>query len=165
MKITSVWTSSSGGPAILLAPRPEGLQTVSEKDPTPNAKYRRSLCLLARRNYPMEFLQVFDFPVIQVNCTRRINSATPLQSLTMLNDEFMVESGKSLAGRILTTSGEQTPLKWIETAYLLARSRKPASAELKICAEIWKNRNSSTSTPTPNLSKPQKPPWEPSVKG
>ena len=42
----------------------------------------------------MEFLQVFDFPVIQVNCTRRINSATPLQSLTMLNDEFMVENGE-----------------------------------------------------------------------
>ena len=88
---------TSGGPAILLAPLPRGLQSVSEKDPTPNAKYRRSLYLLARRNYPMEFLQVFDFPVIQVNCTRRINSATPLQSLTMLNDEFMVENGKSLA--------------------------------------------------------------------
>ena len=126
---------TSGGPAILLAPRPEGLQSVSEKDPTPNAKYRRSLYLLARRNYPMEFLQVFDFPVIQVNCTRRINSATPLQSLTMLNDEFMVENGKSLANRILAAAGEQTPGKWIETAYLLALSRRPTSAELKICAE------------------------------
>ena len=126
---------TSGGPAILLAPRPEGLQTVSEKDPTPNAKYRRSLYLLARRNYPLEFLQVFDFPVIQVNCTRRINSATPLQSLTMLNDEFMVENGRFLANRILTTAGEQTPGKWIETAYLLALSRRPTAAELKICAE------------------------------
>ena len=126
---------TSGGPAILLAPRPEGLQSVSEKDPTPNAKYRRSLYLLARRNYPMEFLQVFDFPVIQVNCTRRINSATPLQSLTMLNDEFMVENGKSLANRIMATGGEQTAAKWIETAYLLALSRRPTSAEVKICAE------------------------------
>jgi Protein of unknown function (DUF1553)/Protein of unknown function (DUF1501) len=86
--------TTSGGPAIMLAPRQEGLQTVSEKDPTPNAKNRRSLYLLARRNYPLEFLQVFDFPVIQVNCNRRINSATPLQSLTMLNDEFMVENAR-----------------------------------------------------------------------
>jgi uncharacterized protein DUF1553/uncharacterized protein DUF1549/cytochrome c len=125
---------TSGGPAIMLSPRPEGLQTVSDKDSTPNAKYRRSLYLLARRNYPLEFLQVFDFPVIQVNCTRRINSATPLQSLTMLNDEFMVEGGKSLAERILA-AGEQTPARWIETAYLLALSRRPTSAELKICAE------------------------------
>ena len=68
----------------------------------------------------MEFLQVFDFPVIQVNCTRRINSATPLQSLTMLNDEFMVESGKSLAERVMAAAGEHNPSKWIETAYLLA---------------------------------------------
>jgi len=105
---------TSGGPAIMLAPRPEGLQTVSDKDPTPNAKYRRSLYLLARRNYPMELLQVFDFPVIQVNCTRRINSATPLQSLTMLNDEFIVESGKFLAERVMATAGERNPFKWIE---------------------------------------------------
>jgi len=126
---------TAGGPAIMLAPRPEGLQTVSEKDPTPNAKYRRSLYLLARRNYPMEFLQVFDFPVIQVNCTRRINSATPLQSLTMLNDEFMVESGKSLAERVMAAAGDHTPSKWIETAYLLALSRKPTATQLKICTE------------------------------
>ena len=126
---------TAGGPSILLAPRPEGLQTVSEKDPTPNAKYRRSLYLLARRNYPMEFLQVFDFPVIQVNCTRRINSATPLQSLTMLNDEFMVESAKSLADRVMTAAGEHNPSKWIETAYLLALSRKPTATEMKICTE------------------------------
>jgi hypothetical protein len=124
-----------GGPAIMLAPRPEGLQTVSEKDPTPNAKYRRSLYLLARRNYPLEFLQVFDFPVIQVNCTRRINSATPLQSLTMLNDEFMVENARYLAERVMATAGERNPSKWLETAYLLALSRKPTATELKICTE------------------------------
>ena len=119
----------------MLSPRPEGLQTVSDKDPTPNAKNRRSLYLLARRNHPLEFLQVFDFPVIQVNCTRRINSATPLQSLTLLNDEFMVEGGKSLADRILATAEQQTPAKWIEAAYLFALSRKPTSAELKDCVE------------------------------
>jgi len=123
---------TSGGPAILLAPRPEGLQTVSEKDPTPNAQYRRSLYLLARRNYPLEFLQVFDFPVIQVNCNRRINSATPLQSLTMLNDEFMVESAEKMAARVIAMAGEGVPSRWVETAYLLALSRKPTPAELRI---------------------------------
>jgi hypothetical protein len=129
-----------GGPAIMLAPLPEGLQTVSEKDPTPNAKYRRSLYLLARRNYPLEFLQVFDFPIIQVNCTRRINSATPLQSLTLLNDEFMVENGRYLAERVVATAGEQNPSRWIETAYLLALSRAPSATELKICTENLNNQ-------------------------
>ncbi|MEW5980008.1 MAG: DUF1553 domain-containing protein [Acidobacteriota bacterium] len=126
---------TSGGPAIMLAPRPEGLQTVSDKDPTPNAPYRRSLYLLARRNYPLEFLQVFDFPVMQVNCTRRINSATPLQSLTMLNDEFMVQGGKHVAERIIAMAGGRSPIEWIEIAYRLALSRKPTPAELKICTE------------------------------
>ena len=95
-----------GGPPILLASTPEGLQAVSSKD-LPNAKYRRSLYLLARRNYPLEFLQVFDFPVIQVNCNRRINSATPLQSLTMLNDEFIVENARNLADRVMAVAGAQ----------------------------------------------------------
>ncbi|MCI0419181.1 MAG: DUF1553 domain-containing protein, partial [Acidobacteria bacterium] len=124
---------TSGGPAILLAARPEGFQTVSEKDPNPNAKYRRSLYLLARRNYPLEFLQVFDFPVIQVNCNRRINSATPLQSLTMLNDEFIVQNAQYLAERVIAITGERNHPKWIETAYLLTLSRKPTPSELRIC--------------------------------
>ena len=123
----------SGGKSILLASRPEGFQTVSEKDPTPNAKYRRSLYLLARRNYPLEFLQVFDFPVIQVNCNRRINSATPLQSLTMLNDEFIVENARNLAERVTAIAAAQDVSKWIETAYLLTLSRMPRPSEVKIC--------------------------------
>ena len=53
----------------------------------------------------------------------------------MLNDEFMEESGKSLAERVIAAAGEHNPSQWIETAYLLALSRKPTATELKICTE------------------------------
>ena len=53
----------------------------------------------------------------------------------MLNDEFMVENAKVLAERVIAIAGERNAARWIETAYLLALSRKPTASELKICAE------------------------------
>ena len=59
--------------------------------PTTKGQWRRSIYLTARRNYPLNFLGVFDYPMIDTNCTRRVPSATPLQSLTMMNDQFILE--------------------------------------------------------------------------
>ena len=67
-------------PPIKLAMQPDGLQVVSGKE-APSSQWRRSIYLTARRNYPLSFLNVFDFPAIDTNCTRRVPSATPLQSL------------------------------------------------------------------------------------
>ena len=43
---------------------PDGLQVAQTQ--------RRSLYLMARRNYPLNFLTVFDYPLIDTNCTRRV---------------------------------------------------------------------------------------------
>jgi hypothetical protein len=58
--------------AIMLAPRPENLQTVSEKDPrrTPNTG---AACPAGSPKLPDGIPQVFDSGH-RVNCTRRINS-------------------------------------------------------------------------------------------
>ncbi len=117
-----------GGPPIQLEMRPDGLQVVSSKEPE-NAKWRRSIYLTHRRTYPMSFLGVFDYPIIDTNCTRRIPSATPLQSLTMLNDEFVWQTAEALAQR-----ADQS----IDAAYLLALSRKPTPAERDLAHEFLK---------------------------
>ena len=90
------WTRQSAGPAILIEHDASGLQSIDRNDPTPNADRRRSLYVLARRNYPLNFLEVFDYPLIQTNCNRRINSATPLQSLTLMNDEFVLQHAEHI---------------------------------------------------------------------
>jgi hypothetical protein len=115
-----------GGPAILLKPRPDGLQEISDKDPAPKGQWRRSLYLEARRGYPLTFLEVFDSPLMQGSCNRRINSATPLQSLTLLNDDFMLTAARALADRVAAAK----PPSQIELAYELALSRKPGDKEL-----------------------------------
>ena len=120
-----------GGPPIKLAMQPDGLQVVSEKE-APSSQWRRSIYLTARRNYPLSFLNVFDFPAIDTNCTRRVPSATPLQSLTMLNDPFTIESAAHLVARAGETAGSDAPAaKRIEAMYLLVFARKPNAAEIQ----------------------------------
>ncbi len=111
--------ATAGGPPIELEMRPDGLQVVSSKEPE-SAQWRRSVYLTSRRTYPMTFLGVFDYPIIDANCTRRVPSATPLQSLTMLNDGFIWQAAEGLAAR----AGDD-----VDRAYLLAVSRKPTPRE------------------------------------
>ena len=112
----------AGGPPVQLEMRTDGLQVVSTKEPE-SAKWRRSIYLTHRRTYPMSFLGVFDYPIIDTNCTRRVPSATPLQSLTMLNDEFIWQAAEALAKRAESN---------VDAAYLLTLSRKPTAAEQDI---------------------------------
>ena len=52
-----------------------------------------------------------------------VPSATPLQSLTMLNDDFIFQAAEALAQRAENN---------VDAAYLLTLSRKPTAAEQDI---------------------------------
>ena len=117
------------GPPVMLHATPAGLQTLADPGER-NTALRRSIYLLARRSNPLTFLRVFDFPIIDVNCTRRVASATPLQSLTMINSKFFTANARFLAIRATETAGPAAPLsKKVEAAYRLTLSRKPSDAE------------------------------------
>jgi hypothetical protein len=94
---------------------------------------RRSIYLLVRRTQPVEVLQVFDAPVMETNCTRRIVSTTATQALTLLNSGFVSAQSERFARRVLRESPAQetglnrAPL--IERAYRLALSRPPTARE------------------------------------
>ena len=66
--------ATMGGPPIKLAMEPDGLQVVSGKE-APASRWRRSIYLTARRNYPLSFLNVFDYPpstrIARAVCSRR----------------------------------------------------------------------------------------------
>jgi len=125
-----------GGPPAHLEGSLDGLVTASEKEPDIKGQWRRSLYLMARRNYSLSLLDVFDFPVMALNCTRRINSATPLQSLTMLNSEFVMQRSIDFAGRVSKLTGlESQPVKKVEAAFLLALGREPNAEEIRWSVE------------------------------
>ncbi|MFP6676376.1 MAG: DUF1553 domain-containing protein, partial [Pirellulaceae bacterium] len=124
-----------GGPPVMLKATTSGLQMVASDGQAQMAS-RRSVYVLARRSNPLTFLKVFDYPVIDVNCPRRSASATPLQSLTMINSEFVAASAAHLARRVDGLVGTTAPLEVkIETAYWITLSRSPSESEIESASE------------------------------
>ncbi|MEZ5361899.1 MAG: DUF1553 domain-containing protein [Bryobacterales bacterium] len=114
---------SLDGPPVELTARPDGLQFAEDDGP----KARRSVYLLARRTWPSTFLAVFDFPIIDTTCTRRTPSATPLQSLTLMNSEFVLHNARVAAERL--GGGEAAPADFVDKAYDLLFARPAGDAE------------------------------------
>jgi cytochrome c553 len=118
-----------GGPPVPIEPRPDGMVVVPKQGlPTPTAACRRCLYLFARRNYNLTLLNVFDQPVMATNCTRRIQSAVPLQSLTLLNDAMLLEHAEHFAARVAAVAS--TPGMQIEAAFRIAFGRRPTLKEM-----------------------------------
>jgi len=82
------------GPYIPTTRTAQGETIVPEDHP---GVRRRSLYLQQRRTQVHSLLQVFDAPSIVFNSTRRPRSTMPLQSLSLLNSEFVVARSIHLA--------------------------------------------------------------------
>jgi hypothetical protein len=124
-----------GGPPTPLVSQADGLVLVSAAL-NPAAALRRSLYLFARRNYPVGLLDVFDFPIMALNCTRRPTTATPLQSLAALNSEFVQDRALKLAERVRADTGPcGDQAAWVERAFLLALARRPSTEEARTCID------------------------------
>jgi mono/diheme cytochrome c family protein len=98
-------TETLGGPSVF-PPQPDGVFDFTQ-DPKPwNAatggnRYRRGMYTHFWRSSPYPSLTVFDAPNANVTCTRRVRSNTPLQSLTLANDEAFFECAQGMAARVL----------------------------------------------------------------
>ena len=120
-----------GGPPVMLTTPTSGLSMV-KPGPSPTSVHRRSVYLLARRVYPLRFLELFDAPIVPVNCTKRPQSATVLQSLALLNSKFVVEGAEAMAGRVRRRAGDD-PTEQVRAAYRLSLCRDPDADEMKSC--------------------------------
>jgi hypothetical protein len=119
-----------GGPPIMLEGKPDGMIVVNEKQlPTPTAKWRRSIYLLARRAFQLSELAVFDQPVVATSCPERPRSAVPLQSLALLNGAFLWEQADKLASRLEVTN-DTTADERIAAAFQRVLVRRPSPLEL-----------------------------------
>ena len=89
---------------------------------------RRSIYLLNKRTENVTFLNVFDSPVMELNCPERTRSTVPLQALALMNNEFVVDQARRLAERVLREAGPNEPAQ-IELAFRLALARRPDDEE------------------------------------
>jgi hypothetical protein len=117
--------SKTNGPYV---PTPrEGSGEVIVDESKPDA-FARSVFLQQRRTQVLTFLGNFDAPSIVFNCTRRAETTMPLQSLSLLNSDFVVKRGQDFAGRLEREGGAEADAR-IRYAFLLACGRPPDPIE------------------------------------
>jgi len=97
---------------------------------------RRSIYLQVRRSQPLTFLQLFDQPVIETNCTRREISTVASQALTLLNSDFMTKKADDFSRRVLKEDEANPPVR----ALLLAFGRTPTEKETALFTQFLEHQ-------------------------
>ncbi|MDA1180084.1 MAG: DUF1549 and DUF1553 domain-containing protein, partial [Planctomycetota bacterium] len=133
-----------GGPSVQ-PPQPEGVYSFTQnrkewRVATGDDRYRRAMYTKFYRSAPYPTLTTFDSPDFQSVCTRRARSNTPLQALTLSNDEAMYEFAQGFADRILANIPEASDKDrtddGIRLAYLVAYARPPNRPELNTARDF-----------------------------
>jgi hypothetical protein len=115
------------GPYVPTGRSGTGDVVVGEKVP---GATRRSVYLQQRRTQTDSLLEVFDAPSIVTTCTRRSPSTIPLQSLCLLNSDFVRRRARNVATRVDSEescrSGSRSDQDArIKKAFLLCINRPP----------------------------------------
>jgi len=113
------------GPYIPTSRTGSGETVVPEKQP---GSVRRSVYLQQKRTQVHSLLQVFDAPSIVFNSTRRPRSTMPLQSLSLLNSEFVTSRARSLANRL--NPDESSDSQRIRDLFRIATGRDPTDIQM-----------------------------------
>ncbi|MCW5557660.1 MAG: DUF1549 domain-containing protein, partial [Verrucomicrobiae bacterium] len=121
-----------GGPPVF-PPQPDGVMALGQshrewKPSEGGDRFRRGLYTFRWRATPHPALMVFDGPDAFSACTRRLKSNTPLQSLTLLNDEAFLELAEGLADRIVR---DAPPEDRLATAFHWTLGRRPKPEETR----------------------------------
>ena len=127
LAVSGLLNPKMGGPSVF-PPIPPGMKARWEPTEDPAERNRRSVYVFIRRNTRYPMFETFDLPDTHESCPRRDVTTSPLQALTMLNSEVVLEWAQGFAGRLLFSVGFD-PGAQIEMAYRLAYSREPTVAE------------------------------------
>jgi hypothetical protein len=150
LSVSGLLSDKIGGPSVH-PPQPDDVFAFTQvrrawPTSTGSERYRRGMYTFFMRSAPYPMLATFDTPVFNVACTFRQRSNTPLQSLTMANDETMVEMARALGQRALkhTTSDRER----VSFAFRLCFARNAEPFELqRLAAYVAQQRQDFASTP------------------
>ncbi len=120
------------GPPVF-PPIPDGVMTQGQvkrewKASVGEDRYRRGIYTFLYRATPPPSLNVFDVPDGFSACTRRIRSNTPLQALTLMNDEGFIEFAVELKA-VIEREG-------LTNAFRRCTGRSPEENEVEILSEL-----------------------------
>lgn len=88
---------------------------------------RRSIYLMVRRSQHLTLLDLFDTPMMEINCPERPVSTVPLQALALLHSPFTQRNAEALARRLLASAGDDDGR--LDHAFRLVYTRAPSPRE------------------------------------
>jgi hypothetical protein len=134
LAVSGLLSREMGGPSVY-PPQPENIYQFTQvgrawRTSTGAERYRRGIYTFFQRSLPYPALTVFDAPDGISTCTRRIRSNTPLQALTLLNDQAFMELALGLAERVLKEIPNNDKDR-LRLAFRLSLAREPSMMELR----------------------------------
>jgi hypothetical protein len=129
-----------GGPSVF-PPQPAGVTSEGTYGPLAwnvsagEDRYRRGLYTFSKRTAPYAMFQTFDAPSGEVCVARREVSNTPLQALTLLNDQVFLEAAQALGKTVAARPGTAAD----RAAYLFRRcvTRPPSREEAEALLRFY----------------------------
>ena len=91
-------------------------------------RYRRSLYTFTKRTAPFAMATTFDAPTGEACLAKREVSNSPLQALTLLNDQMFLEAARAMASKVVTES--RTDDDRLQNMFRRCLTRPPAPDEL-----------------------------------
>jgi hypothetical protein len=145
LRVAGHLTNKLGGPGVF-PPQPPGITTegaygkLEWKVSADEDRYRRGLYTFAKRTAPYAMFATFDGPSGEACTARRDVTNTPLQALTMLNDEVLVEAAQALgrdAARLATAPTRRESAEVARHLFRRCLTRPPTDEELRLLVEFY----------------------------
>ncbi len=136
LRASDLLVSAIGGPSVR-PPQPASVTAVAYGGKAWSAskgadRFRRSLYTFSKRTAPFAAYLTFDAPSGEQCVSRRDRSNSPLQALTLLNDEMFLEFARALANSCATA---ESPRDRAIAIFRRALTRPPTARELESILE------------------------------
>jgi hypothetical protein len=106
-------------------------------DPNDKASHRRSVYRFIVRSQPDPFMTTLDCADSSQSTPKRLETFTPLQALSLMNNQFTLVMATAFSERMLAVS--QDPSEQIASGFALCTGRTPTEAELQAMTQFAKN--------------------------
>lgn len=133
LKAAGLLSLKMGGPGVY-PPQPASVTSegtygkVEWKVSEGEDRYRRSLYTFTKRTAPFAMATTFDAPTGEACLARRDVSNSPLQALTLLNDQMFMEAAQAMVKAVLAESPDDDSR--LTNAFRRCLTRPPAADEL-----------------------------------